>query len=133
MSSWFDKLLEDLQRRQAEQDARREGRPIPPFGPRRPGGNGHDQGKGDDRSAEDEEPTPFGPRRPRVLRPRGGGSPPRWGLLIGIAVILIVVFGFLGGVVNLITDVMWYNALDRTSLAIVTGEDRRFCFFIRRK
>ena len=30
MSSWFDKLLEELQRRQAEQDARREGRPIPP-------------------------------------------------------------------------------------------------------
>src|SRR4029078_6533746 len=32
----------------------------------------------------------------------------------GIAVGLIVVFGFLGGVVNLITDVMLYNALDRT-------------------
>ena len=29
MSSWFDKLLEELQRRQAEQDALREGRPRP--------------------------------------------------------------------------------------------------------
>ena len=28
MSSWFDKLLEDLQRRQEEADARREGRPF---------------------------------------------------------------------------------------------------------
>ena len=28
MSSWFDKLLEDLQRRQEESDARREGRPF---------------------------------------------------------------------------------------------------------
>ena len=29
MSSWFDKLLEELQRRQQEADARREGRPFP--------------------------------------------------------------------------------------------------------
>ncbi len=110
MSSWFDKLLEELQRRQAEQDARREGRPIPPFGPRGTGGNGHDQ------SAADDEPSPFGPRRRRVLRPRGTGRPPRWGLLIGIAIVAIVVFGFLGGIVNLITDLMWYGALDRTSV-----------------
>jgi uncharacterized membrane protein (UPF0182 family) len=109
MSSWFDKLLEDLQRRQAEQDARREGRPIPPFGPRR-GGNGHDQGPADD------EPQPFGAGRPRVLRPRGSGRQPRWGLLIGIAVLAIFVFGFLGSLVNLITDLMWYDALDRTSV-----------------
>jgi len=111
MSSWFDKLLEELQRRQAEEDARREGRPIPPRGQRRPGGNGHDQ------STDADEPgsTPFGPRRPRVLRPEGG-RPPRWGLLIGVAVVLFFVFGLLGGVVNLITDVMWYNALDRTSV-----------------
>lgn len=115
MSSWFDKLLEELQRRQAEQDARREGRPIPPFA-RRPGGNGHDQGNRHDRSADDEEPAPFGPRRPRALRPEGAGRPPRWGLLIGIAVVLIVVFGFLGGIVNLITDLMWYDALHQTSV-----------------
>ncbi|HEU5325938.1 MAG TPA: hypothetical protein VFV59_08675, partial [Candidatus Limnocylindria bacterium] len=30
MSSWFDRLLEELQRRQAEADARREGRPFEP-------------------------------------------------------------------------------------------------------
>ena len=105
MSSWFDKLLEELQRRQAEQDARREGRPIPPSGPRdRYGGNGHD------RSADEEEPAPFRPGRPRVLRPRSAGGG-HWGLWIGIAIAAIVVFGFLGGLVNLITDLMWYDAL----------------------
>jgi uncharacterized membrane protein (UPF0182 family) len=111
MSSWFDKLLEELQRRQAEQDARREGRPIPPFGPRRSGGNGHDQGNGPDR-AED-EPTPA---RPRVLRPEGAGRQPRWGLIIGLAVLALVLFGFLGGIVNLITDLMWYGALGQTNV-----------------
>ncbi len=109
MSGWFDKLLEELQRRQAEQDARREGRPIPPFGPRRSGGNGHDT------SAED-EPAPFRPGRPPILRPHGSGRPPRWGLWIGIAVLAIFVFGFLGSIVNLITDLMWYDALGRTSV-----------------
>ena len=41
MSSWFDKLLEELQRRQAEQDARREGRPLPPRQSRSSRGNGN--------------------------------------------------------------------------------------------
>src|SRR6185503_2326163 len=108
MSSWFDKLLEELQRRQAEQDARREGRPTPPFGPRRTGGNGGDQSEG--------EPTPFGPLRPRALRPRGAGRQPRWGLIVGLAVVALVVFGFLGGIVNLITDLMWYDALGLRSV-----------------
>jgi hypothetical protein len=112
MSSWFDKLLEELQRRQAEEDARREGRPIPPRGPRRSGGNGHDQSTG----GEEPGQTPFRPGRPRVLRPRGDGRPPRWGLIIGIAVLALFVFGFLGSLVNLITDLMWYDALDRTSV-----------------
>jgi hypothetical protein len=113
MSNWFDKLLEELQRRQAEEDARREGRPIPPSRPRGTGGNGGDQGNGHDRSADDDEPRPF--RRPRVLRPGGPGRR-RWGLLIGIAVVAIVVFGFLGGIVNLITDLMWYDALGLQSV-----------------
>src|SRR6186997_3120918 len=105
MSSWFDKLLEELQRRQAEQDARREGRPIPPPGSRdRYGGNGHD------RSAEEDEPTPFRPGRPRVLRPRSAGGG-RWWLWIVTAIVAIFVLGFLGGLVNLITDLMWYDAL----------------------
>ena len=109
MSSWFDKLLEELQRRQAEEDARREGRPIPPR-PRRGGGNGHD------RSAEEEEPAPAGPGGRRVLRPAGTGQARRWGLWIAIAIVAFVLFGFLGGIVNLITDLMWYDALDRTSV-----------------
>jgi uncharacterized membrane protein (UPF0182 family) len=109
MSSWFDKLLEELQRRQAEEDARREGRPIPSR-PRRTGGNGHDK------STEEDEPSPSRPGGPRVLRPRGTGQPRRWGLWIGVAVAAFVVFGLLGGIVNLITDLMWYNALGRTSV-----------------
>jgi hypothetical protein len=110
MSSWFDKLLEELQRRQAEQDARREGRPIPPFGPRRTGGNGHDQGPAED------EPTPFRPGRPRVLRPRGTGRQPRWGLILGSLLAVLIVIGLLGGFVDLITDLMWYGALGRQSV-----------------
>jgi uncharacterized protein len=109
MSSWFDKLLEELQRRQAEQDALREGRPRP-SGQRPGSGNGHADGPGD------EEPPPFRPRRPAVLRPRGSGRPPRWGLIIGVLVGLFLLFGVLGGVVNLVTDLMWYDALGLRSV-----------------
>ena len=107
MSSWFDKLLEELQRRQAEQDARREGRPIPPFGPRR-GGNGHAQGGDDDPS------PPLPPRPPTILR--RGGRQPRWVLIAGLIVGALIVFGLLGGVVNLLTDLMWYDALGKQSV-----------------
>ncbi|HET9416047.1 MAG TPA: UPF0182 family protein [Candidatus Limnocylindria bacterium] len=105
MSSWFDKLLEDLQRRQEEADARREGRPLPrrernvtPIDDDR-GGRGRGHGGG-----------------------RGGGIPPvanadvpwgRWLFIGGAFVAILVVLGFLGGAVNLITDVMWYDALGR--------------------
>jgi uncharacterized membrane protein (UPF0182 family) len=109
MSSWFDKLLEELQRRQSEQDARREGRPIPPFGPRR-GGNGHADGPGGD------EPPPLRPRRPTILRPPGSGRTPRWGLIFGSIAVALVVFGLLGSLVNLVTDLMWYGALGRQSV-----------------
>src|SRR6266498_3705441 len=102
MSSWFDKLLEELQRRQAEQDARREGRPIPPFGPRRTGGNGSAQGNGNDTGGD--EPTPCRPVRRRVLRPGGSGRRPRWGWIIGILVVLFLVFGVFGSLVSLATD-----------------------------
>ncbi len=115
MSSWFDKLLEELQRRQAEEDARREGRPIPPR-PRRTGGNGHDQGDGHDQSTDADEPSPSGPRGRRVLTPAGTGQARRWGVWIAVAIVAFVLFGFLGGIVNLITDLMWYDALDRTSV-----------------
>jgi uncharacterized membrane protein (UPF0182 family) len=109
MSSWFDKLLEELQRRQAEQDAAREGRPIPPSGPRR-GGNGHADRPGDD------EPPPLRPRRPTILRPAGSGRRPRWGLIFGAIAVALVVFGLLGSLVNLVTDLMWYGALGRQSV-----------------
>ena len=111
MSGWFDKLLEELQRRQAEEDARREGRPIernvtPIDEGRRAssrrgsnGGNGHGGG-------------------PPVARPIFGSGTPwrRWVLIGGGIVAAIIVLGLLGGVVNLITDVMWYDALDRRDI-----------------
>ncbi|HEX2766603.1 MAG TPA: UPF0182 family protein [Candidatus Limnocylindria bacterium] len=118
MSSWFDRLLEDLQRRQEEADARREGRPFerrernvtPIDGGRGGRGNGHD------RSSERGGGGGGGGR--------GGGIPPvasdvpwrRWILIGGAVVILLVVLGLLGGVVNLVTDVMWYDALGRRDI-----------------
>ena len=111
MSSWFDRLLEELQRRQEEADARREGRPFP--------------------RREERNVTPIDEAaRERRGRQHGGGGngdggqgiPPvmrmdvpwrRW-LTIGLAfVAILVVLGFLGGAVTLITDVMWYDALGR--------------------
>ena len=111
MSGWFDKLLEELQRRQAEEDRKREGRPIernvtPIEEGRRAssrrgsnGGNGHGGG-------------------PPVARPIFGSGTPwrRWVLIGGGIVAAIIVLGLLGGVVNLITDVMWYDALDRRDI-----------------
>src|SRR6476661_957928 len=84
MSSWFDRLLEEMQRRQQEQDARREGRPFPPR--ERPSPRGRSRqptpGEGDDGpDLSDEEPTPF-PGRGRGFR-RGGGSGPFGGPLAG--------------------------------------------------
>jgi uncharacterized membrane protein (UPF0182 family) len=117
MSTWFDKLLEELQRRQAEQDARREGRPLPPREPRavRGGrgssgrrGNGADGGDG---SPPVDRPTPFPGRRSE-----GGPSVRRW-VIIGILLLVaLFVFGFLGRIVNLITDLMWYDALEQRSV-----------------
>jgi hypothetical protein len=103
MSGWFDKLLEELQRRQAEEDARRHGRPIPPREPRAArgrtnGGDGPPPGEGG--------PTPF---------PRRRGDEPvnvrRWVIIGGLVLLAFFLFGFLGGLVNLITDLMWYDAL----------------------
>ena len=71
MSGWFDRLLEELQRRQEAEDARREGRPFERSRERnvtpvdesrrggRRGGNGHDRGGG-----------------PPVVRPVFGGDTP---------------------------------------------------------
>src|SRR5436190_3182238 len=126
MSSWFDRLLEDLQRRQQEQDARREGRPLPPRERRTPRGRyGPVPGEGDDGpDLSDGDPTPLSRRR----GPSGGGSGPfggplagtdwgdwsryrRW-ILIGLLLIaLLVVLGLASGLVNLLTDLQWFPAL----------------------
>jgi uncharacterized protein len=103
MSTWFDKLLEELQRRQAEQDARREGRPLPPRPSRPSRGNGNG-------APPDDGTVRFPGRR------RGGWSVRRW-VLIGLLLLAVFfVFGILGGLVNLVTDLWWYGALDRTSI-----------------
>jgi hypothetical protein len=108
MSSWFDKLLEELQRRQAEQDARREGRPVPRE-PRMTGGSGRGGANrgGNGAPPDDGGPTPFPRRRP------GGGevSVRRWVIIGGLVLLALFLFGFLGGIVNLVTDLMWYEAL----------------------
>src|SRR5687768_17115844 len=112
MSSWFDKLLEELQRRQAEADAQREGRPFerpqrpahnvtPLDEERRQRGRGRTNGGG-------------GAHGPIIPPVPGGDVPWRRYLLIGGGVLgLLIVLSLLGGVVNLVTDVMWYDALGR--------------------
>ena len=113
MSSWFDKLLEELQRRQAEADAQREGRPF-----ERPDRT--------ERSERNVTPLDDERRQRRPGRTNGGGGGPtfppvaggdlpwRRYLFIGSGIFaLFIVLGLLGGVVNLITDVMWYDALGR--------------------
>ena len=100
MSSWFDKLLEELQRRQAEQDARREGRSIP----REP--------RAARRRTNGDEPPP--PERMSPFPTARGAGPPnvrRWVVIGGLLLLALFLFGFLGGIVNLITDLMWYDAL----------------------
>jgi uncharacterized membrane protein (UPF0182 family) len=109
MSSWFDKLLEELQRRQEEADARSEGRAFPrrdrperdvtPIDEGRHAGRTNGGGNG-------------GGGRP--LRPVADEIPWRRYLFIGGALVaLLVVLGVLGGAVTLVTDVMWYDALGR--------------------
>jgi uncharacterized protein len=102
MSSWFDKLLEDLQRRQEEADAHREGRP-------------------DER--RERNVTPIDDRRGRRdggMNGGDGGSGPvmdlpwrRWLFIGGGFVLLLFLLGFVGSIVNLLTDIMWYDALER--------------------
>lgn len=110
MSSWFDKLLEELQRRQEEADAQREGRPRPPREPR------------------NVTPIDEGRRTNGAGAGGGGGGgrtfPPvaeelpwrRWLLIGGILFVLLIGLGLVGGLVNLVTDVMWYEALDRRDI-----------------
>src|SRR3990170_3619142 len=111
MSGWFDKLLQELQRRQEEADARTEGRPfqrreprernVTPIDEKRRGGRG---GNGADGGGGGGRPFP----------PVADDVPWRRYLLIGGAFIgLFIVLGLLGGIVSLLTDLMWYEALGR--------------------
>jgi uncharacterized membrane protein (UPF0182 family) len=114
MSSWFDRLLEDLQRRQQEQDARREGRPferernVTPMerarrrtggGPPGNGGDGSGRGNGGDWTF-----PPMGD---------AGRSIRRWVTIIVAIVVLFIALGLVGGLVTLVTDLAWYDALGR--------------------
>jgi len=119
MSSWFDKLLEELQRRQAEQDARREGRPLPPEpgstrggngSPKSSSGGGGSAGRGYDDLPPDDRPTPFPRRRGRSPNVR------RWVIWGGVVLLAFFLFGFLGRIVDLVTDLMWYDALGQRSV-----------------
>ncbi|HET6746408.1 MAG TPA: UPF0182 family protein, partial [Candidatus Limnocylindria bacterium] len=110
MSTWFDRLLEELQRRQAEQDARREGRPLPPRPRRIRPDASEDGGKGGNGSPPpDDDPLRF-PQR------RQPGNSRRWILITGLVLLALFLFTFLGRAVDLATDLMWYDALDRTSI-----------------
>ncbi len=111
MSSWFDKLLEELQRRQEEADLAREGRPREPRNvtpiedagkSKRSNGDGSGGSGGSNGGGG-------GP----VFQPGGDVPWRRWAFIAAAFVGLFVVLGILGGAVNLITDVMWYDALDR--------------------
>jgi uncharacterized membrane protein (UPF0182 family) len=147
--TWLDRLLEELQRRQQEADAQREGRPIPrrdsaprdrtprDAGRGGPSGSGAARGNGaeDDWEGRFERPTPVsgrrrgGPRGSGGSGGTGGGSPfggpvaggdwgqyRRW-IVIGLIVFAaLVVLFLLSGAVGLITDVMWYDAIDRRSI-----------------
>ena len=115
MSTWFDRLLEELQRRQAEADAQREGRPFEPRERREPRNvtpldderrAGRRRGSGNGGGGNGGGP---------VFRPVAGGDVPwrRYLLIGGLLVGLFIVLGLLGGAVGLITDVMWYDALGR--------------------
>lgn len=100
MRNIFDDILEELQRRQAEQDAKREGRPVPPRARRVNGGPG----------------GPRSPGGPNDGAPAGGrfGDFARFGRplrIVTILAVLFLLFLLLGGVAGFATDVMWYSEL----------------------
>lgn len=111
MSSWFDKLLEEMQRRQMEQDYAREGRPLPP---RRPVGPPEEQ-------IPDEDDGGDGPPPPRRLRPRRGGrdrTPGNWVRPVLFLVGIFILIQVLGGLVQLFTDLAWYGSLGRRDVLV---------------
>ncbi|HEV7199179.1 MAG TPA: UPF0182 family protein [Candidatus Limnocylindria bacterium] len=111
MSSWFDKLLEEMQRRQMEQDYAREGRPLPP---RPPVGPPEEQIPDDDDGGD-------GPPPPRRLRPRRGRperTPGNWVRPILFVVGVFILIQVLGGLVQLFTDLAWYGSLGRRDVLV---------------
>ena len=109
MSSWFDRLLEEMQRRQMEQDYAREGRPIPPRPRVGPPEEQIPDDDGDD-----------GPPPPRRLRPRGRGNRPSGGWIRPALFVLgaFLLLQLLGGLVELLTDLAWYGSLGRRDVLI---------------
>ena len=112
MSSWLDRLLEEMQRRQQEQDYAREGRPLPP---RPPVGPPEEQIPDDEDGGGDDLPPP------RRLRPRGGrpNRPPgAWLRPILILVGIFLLIQVLSGLIAFYTDFAWYDALGRRDVLI---------------
>ncbi len=130
MSTWFDKLLEEMQRRQQEADARREGRPLPPRPNRADGGHDAPRDVRDElrrrRAAGGSTGNPFGGPTSSWDRRRIR----RW-VLIGIAVVAVLfLLGFAGGLVNLLTDLMWYGALGRRDVLLTRLTAQVVLFFV---
>jgi uncharacterized membrane protein (UPF0182 family) len=116
MSTWFDRLLEELQRRQQEADVRREGRPLPReprdvSAPRRRSGanGGGDGGDGGGRGGRGDGP---------IFPPAASVPWRRWVVIGGVVVGALVLLGVLGGIVNVVTDLMWYDALGRRDVLL---------------
>jgi uncharacterized membrane protein (UPF0182 family) len=133
--TWLDRLLEELQRRQQEADAQREGRPIPPRErapkPGAPGAGtpGRGRADADDSAGRHERPRPVGAGGSGGTGRGNGGAPfggpiagGDWGQYRRWIIIGLIVFGafvallLFTGSVGLITDVMWYDAIDRRSI-----------------
>lgn len=111
MSSWLDRLLEEMQRRQQEQDYAREGRPLPP---RPPVGPPEEQIPDDEGGGGDLPP-------PRRLRPRGRGKdrpPGAWLRPVLILVGIFILIQVLAGLIAFYTDYAWYDALGRRDVLI---------------
>lgn len=112
MSTWFDRLLEEMQRRQQEADARREGRPLQPRR-RRASTPGGGPGRGDGGGG--------GPFSGPFGGPAGEWNWPRtrrW-ILLGLLVVgVLVAIGLGSGLVNLVTDLWWYDELGRRDVLI---------------
>jgi uncharacterized protein len=110
MSSWFDKLLEEMQRRQMEQDHAREGRPLPPDEPLGP----------PEEQIPDDEGGDMPPPLRRLRRPRGQPDRPpgNWTRPVLFLVGAFVLLQLLGGLVELFTDLAWYDALGRRDVLL---------------